>query len=739
MQQRSLRSLPSFPRLALAAAVLAITLACGGSTDSSPTDDDLAASDTASPADAQGDDAVPSDLTPPPIDTVPPPRECVSGADCDDDNRCTDELCLDHVCATTFNALPCDDGDPCTADDRCTAGACTGGAMACDDANACTTDGCKNGACTHKAVAGDACALRIDVTWPARGASLEGGGPLTLTGAITSPAAPIAAATLDGVPVDFSADGAFAAPFEPAPGLNVLRLRARDGLGREADRVQSFLVGDDFLAGGTPGAPHLVPTGLDVWLRYDVFDDDDLSDLDDVATLVDRALAGLDLEAEIPHPLTAEGEGPSFAWCTWTIDITDVAYDVDHVDLFPQDGALWLSITLTNFSAYVDAIDDTWFCPNANGWVFADVIGIDAEVQVAVNAGGAISTSAPYVAATVQGIELALDGGVVSLFDWLLNWFSDSFARKIEGAVETWVPESLVPILNGVLGDVATYTKSLALPAVPDNAPGAALTAAVQAREVTITETGVRLGTRAGAEVAVAPPHASPGSLLRGHCLGSDPGAFWLPGWDQVEVAVTEDLLNRALWALWAGRHLSVTLDETLLGEATARFNLEQVKVRLDPLLPPILTSCATPGALELQVGDLGLKVDFDLGGGPGSLEFFGTLRVEVLPVLVGAAGQRQLSLELGAVHDLAFDVVHAEGTGAGLTTLVETLLADVVRNLVLETLVKDALTAWPIPVLDLGAYVPGLPAGSKVTFEPQTLAPLEHGNLLLGGKVVAP
>ncbi len=161
--------------------------------------------------------------------------------------------------------------------------------------------------------------------------------------------------------------------------------------------------------------------------------------------------------------------------------------------------------------------------------------------------------------------------------------------------------------------------------------------------------------------------------------------------------------------------------------------------MRLDPLLPPILTSCATPGALELQVGDLGLKVDFDLGGGPGSLEFFGTLRVEVLPVLVGAAGQRQLSLELGAVHDLAFDVVHAEGTGAGLTTLVETLLADVVRNLVLETLVKDALTAWPIPVLDLGAYVPGLPAGSKVTFEPQTLAPLEHGNLLLGGKVVAP
>lgn len=739
MQQRFVSSLPSLCRLAVAGTILATALACGASADSTAADGDLATSDTASPVDARRDDGLPVDTTTPEVDTVAPPRACISGSDCDDGNRCTDELCLDHACVTTFNTLPCDDGVPCTVDDACAAGACTGVAVGCDDANPCTTDGCKDGACTHKAVSGDACALRIDVTWPARGASLAGDEPLTLTGAITSPAAPIAAATLDGVPVDFSAEGAFTAPFEPEPGLNVLRLRVRDGLGREADRVQSFAIGDDFLAGGTPGAPHLVPTGLDVWLRYDVFDDDDLSDLDDVATLVDRALDGLDLEAEIPHPLTAEGEGPSFAWCTWTIDITNVAYDVDHVDLFPLDGSLWLSVTLTNFSAYVDAIDESWFCPNANGWVFADVIGIDAEVEVAVGSGGVINTSAPYVTATVQGIELALDGGVVSLFDWLLNWFSDSFARKIESAVETWVPESLVPILNGVLGDVATYSKSLTLPAIPGNAPGAAITAAVQARQVTISETGVRLDARAGAEVAVAPPHASPGSLLRGHCLGGDPGAFWLPGWDQVEVAFTEDLLNRALWALWAGGHLSVTLDETLLGEATTRFNLEQVKVRLDPLLPPILTSCATPGALELQVGDLGLKAEFDLGGGPGSLNVFGTLRVEVLPVLVATAGQRQLSLELGAVRDLAFDVVHAEGTGTGLTALVETLLADVVRNLVLETLVKDALTAWPIPVLDLGAYVPVLPAGSKVTFEPQTLAPLEHGNLLLGGRVVAP
>jgi len=747
MQHRSFPSLPGVVRLALAASLLLVALACGGTGDASSTDADTVGGDTASPDDTPAvdkdtaprdasDAAAPDDVDP---DGATPPRECDSGADCDDDNRCTDELCLDHHCVITSNTLPCDDGDACTHDDTCAAGSCAGIPKECADANSCTTDGCSAGACTHKVVAGDECALRIDVTSPARGASVTAGGPLTLTGTITSPAAPIVAATLDGVPVDFTPDGAFSTPFAPVPGLNVIRLRVRDELGREADRVQSFLYGDNWAAKGTPAAPKLLPGAIDLWLRYDVLDDDDLSDLDDVATLVTRALDGLDLESQIPHPLTAEGEGPSALWCTWTIDVTDVLYDVSSVDFYPLDGSLWLSVTLTSFSAYVDAVAPEWFCPDAHGYVFADLIGIDAEVRVTVGSGGVISTAVPYVAATVEGIELALDGGAVSLFDWLLNWFSDSFATKIEDAVESWVPASLVPMLNGLLGDLATYQKALTLPAVAGNPPAASITAAVQAQTIDISDYGVHVTARAGAEVAATPPHATVGSLLRGDCLGADPDAFWMPEWDQVEAALSEDLMNRALWALWASGALNLTLDETVLGDSVARFNLKNVDLHLDPLLPPVVTSCSTPGQLELQVGDLGVTAAFDLGGGPGQLDLFGTLRIAVLPVLVDGAEHHELSLEVGEVQDLAFDVVHAEGTGTALSGLVETLLADVVRNVLLEKLVKDAIQAWPVPEIDLGAYVPGVPWGSVVTFDPETLAPVDHGHLLLGGTVVTP
>lgn len=99
---------------------------------------------------------------------------------CDDGDACTDDSC-DAIlgCVTKFNTAPCEDGNPCSENDRCASGTCmagspvvcvplndcqTGGICdasmggcayflkpdgeSCDDGNACTTnDSCKGGAC----------------------------------------------------------------------------------------------------------------------------------------------------------------------------------------------------------------------------------------------------------------------------------------------------------------------------------------------------------------------------------------------------------------------------------------------------------------------------------------------------------------------------------------------------------------------------------------------------------------
>ena len=71
---------------------------------------------------------------------------CVSGSynDCDDGNPCTTDYCDPQIgCVNTPNSNACSDGNACTTGDVCNQGICVGGnVINCDDGNACTSDSC---------------------------------------------------------------------------------------------------------------------------------------------------------------------------------------------------------------------------------------------------------------------------------------------------------------------------------------------------------------------------------------------------------------------------------------------------------------------------------------------------------------------------------------------------------------------------------------------------------------------
>ncbi|MBI1827838.1 MAG: hypothetical protein HY287_02090 [Planctomycetes bacterium] len=56
--------------------------------------------------------------------------QCATDDDCDDQNPCTDDMCLSSVCNYTANSAPCDDGNACTVGDVCFDGTCQSGASA---------------------------------------------------------------------------------------------------------------------------------------------------------------------------------------------------------------------------------------------------------------------------------------------------------------------------------------------------------------------------------------------------------------------------------------------------------------------------------------------------------------------------------------------------------------------------------------------------------------------------------
>ncbi len=83
--------------------------------------------------------------------------QCVTDADCDDGNPCTDSTCDPAVgCVHVNNTAPCDDGNPCTTVDICSDGTCVGGPpwLECDNGNPCTLDWCDSvTGCNHVCLA----------------------------------------------------------------------------------------------------------------------------------------------------------------------------------------------------------------------------------------------------------------------------------------------------------------------------------------------------------------------------------------------------------------------------------------------------------------------------------------------------------------------------------------------------------------------------------------------------------
>lgn len=80
-------------------------------------------------------------------------QQSVNGVDmptCVTKTKCEDKVCNTVTCspstgsciATKLESGPCDDGDPCTASTSCIKGQCKGTAVVCNDGNPCTTEAC---------------------------------------------------------------------------------------------------------------------------------------------------------------------------------------------------------------------------------------------------------------------------------------------------------------------------------------------------------------------------------------------------------------------------------------------------------------------------------------------------------------------------------------------------------------------------------------------------------------------
>jgi hypothetical protein len=691
--------------------------------------------------------------------------ECLGAGDCDDGDACTSDLCDAGACIHPFNNAPCDDQDSCTTSDACIEGSCQGLPLDCDDGIACTNDYCFQGNCSNSVKEDLACELSIVVLSPNRAATLAGSSPITLKGSVHSPVGGPVNLTLNGEPVSIAFDGGdFQVQMTPAGGLNVIDLEASNAHGQTYTHVQSFLWGDTIIPPGTPASVSFIEKMGGIWLGKDIYDDNNTNTLDDLASLIDVFLENLDLVALMPHPLLPAGQGPSFLQCDWEIDfpLTDPEsgqatnlppiYIVDSVDLTPQQGRVALSVVLSDLAFFVTAIDDTFLCPDAIGPVYADFAYLDADIGLGVGLLDEPKLTLNSIDVEIEGINVALTGGAGSSFNWLINWFDDTLAGTIEENLEEAIPATLFPVIDGILTEFTSFDFVFTIPSVLGTT-AVDLTFETKLSDVDVSSKGSIMALDAGFAATKGIAHSSPGTVTWADDCSAEEIEKFSPGTTQagggeplplkihpIEIWLQSALLNQGAFAAWWSGYLNLTLDQSILGPFVSPLGISNVIMKADPLLPPVIRACSSDGLTEVQVGDVHLSGTFDFNGIPSTLDVYATIRATLdLVIVPGPDGTGELSFQMVEILAIQTHVIEVSSElGSIGESLIETLISDVMIQFLTSDMLTQLAAAIPLPVVDIGAYLPGIPAGTKLSFNPEVLG-IEGGSVHMGGEIYAP
>ena len=453
--------------------------------------------------------------------------ECSTVEDCDEAGVCEQVACIDGSCvASAVDGGPCEDTDFCTENKTCVQGVCTGTPVDCDDGNDCTDDSCVNG-CLNEPIETPECSLSVEILSPERGQIIYGAPVVAVTGTVTSPVSPLSGVALNGELIQVDQNGSFTTSVDSRIGLNLLRLEAETEAGTQASHSISYGYGDGLHTQGTPNDVYRLVSASGFWLNDTVFDDGN-ADLDDLSSLARLVLENLDVASVIPVPLLAEGDGPGVAWCDWEVEVAtsgakSLSYDLENVSVIPINGGIRLSASLANFEAWVEAVADGFGCPDGKGWLYADSVELLVEAKASIDVNGDIGIETNTVVVSVSEVEVDIIEGFSSLFNWLVDWFEDDLTKLIETELATFIPEEIVPVIEGALTEVTTVDSDFILPALPG---GIDLPMTISARLAggKFTPDGVEFALSGGIGIVSSIPVDSPGSIARGTCGGGGAG-----------------------------------------------------------------------------------------------------------------------------------------------------------------------------------------------------------------------
>ena len=562
----------------------------------------------------------------------------------------------------------------------------------------------------------------LEVTKPAPGEELGGDGKsaFTVEGKLTSTKA--THVFVDGVLVEVGSDGSFTTDVPAQFGVNHLVVSASDGENPEVRRELDVAFGAAYAPlVDAMGAPSLsVPDALVLRLGQRFFDDGTAVPLDaphpvvlpDMADIVTRLVAGMDILQQIPNPILDSSAVKLTATSVKLDDVTvEMALVDDGLDMFVRVGALYLGTT--------GSLD-----------VLGTTVGLDGGVDAAVSAyaHASITKASPTdpVVVEVSTFDVALETATGAFVDPQANAvfaLGSGFLRAtveqllhdaLAGTLQSAVPQALQSVFESL--DTALANKTVTL----DTPPLAKVTLTLDGHLASV-DTAALDSLRAGlsldikTDVAAAAHPASRGVALV-DASDADP-LFESP---RSQLAIRLLVLNGLLHNLWNAGLLEVPVSDS-------------VPLQVSGKLPPIvrLPRQAETDDLVVSLGELEVI--------PNGSAFNGRLGVLVEAGLSIDLANDTLTLKLSPTPSVTTWVID-EPMGVTLYT------PDFLRSLFLEVLwpklqggIEGALAIQlPIPPLDSIASVAPSLAGLTLTTGMNGKVAYRSGFLVLDANVAA-
>ncbi len=578
---------------------------------------------------------------------------------------------------------------------------------------------------------------KITITYPPRAQTFSGSTSLVVTGIVEDKVSGVSLLKVNGEEVEVQADGGFSKAMTLVHGMNLISVEAVDGFANSWKSFRSSFYSTKYLPADSiaPAAAQISKSIL-AFLSQEFIDDGDHSDPpDDLATIVEKVMAGLDIKGMLPQEGIPVMDNA-------TLYITDVTFDPPQVTLQSVDGGIHLLMTIPNFEADIELevcidlpiVGET--CTSSYGIIFVEKLKLDAFLFVGIGADGLVDASLGPISVDLEGLDVDIQGIVGSLFDPLVTTLVTTLKDTLLAQFTQQFGEQLPAMIEDALNQLA-QGQELELPPLVGSGEPTKLLLSLSFEQLQFSFDGLVLGLKAALTAFGKVAHTPAGVLLRDGCMGSEVLPFVLPQTNEMNAAIAADFVNEALFSVWWSGAITLDLTAEDLGDIdVSQYGIENLSVKTDLYYAPILKTCGTDGKLLLQLGDAFVHAKFFMMNMNWDIQIFLFIEADAALKLVPNAetGETEIGIEIGELKTAEIDV---EAVGEDLKGK-EAMVIDLFKGVLLPQLMDSllgSLGSFAIPSIDLSSLAEGIPEGTSISVDLQELF-LENGYLVIGGKL---